>query len=177
MAKLKQLNFPNSFIDFLQHYYFNDNVTSMSGGIQTNPQYQSRGLRQGCNLSSILFAIYISELGFRVENSGLGVEINGEIVGLLMFADDLVFVTDNKDQIFQFKQILEKWSSDFRMKVSERKTQIITPDNFDLEIVNFEDHEVASIKKSNGISVLRGLTKKDFIGNCKSERRNNDQES
>ena len=167
LAKLKQLNFPISFIDFIQHYYFNDNVTSESGGKRTKPQYQARGLRQGCNLSSILFAIYISELGFRVEKSGLGVELNGKKIGLLMFADDLVFITDKEDQVFQFKQLLERWSTDFKMKVSERKTQIISPNIDNLQIVNHEDHDIAVIKKVIEYQYLGIMQRKTTVETAK----------
>ena len=61
LAKLKQLNVGDKFLNFLTSYYFLNNISTQSSGKRTRKQYQKRGLRQGCNLSSILFIIYTSE--------------------------------------------------------------------------------------------------------------------
>ena len=51
----------------------------------------------GCNLSSILFIIYTSELGARLADSGRGVQLpSGERICYLMFADDIFLVGQNE---------------------------------------------------------------------------------
>ena len=72
IAKLSQLNFPDSFLSLLRNYYLQDNASSAAGGERSRPQFQKRGLRQGCNLSAILFIIYLSKLGRRMRLSGRG---------------------------------------------------------------------------------------------------------
>ena len=128
-AKLKQLNFPERFITLLTSYYFQDNVSTSSTGARSKTQYQQRGLRQGCNLSSVLFIIYVSELARRIRSSGHGVRLDsGEIIGILLFADDIILIADNTASINALRAILEGWCSDFKMSVSIGKTNIITPD-------------------------------------------------
>ena len=128
-AKLKQLNFPERFITLLTSYYFQDNVSTSSTGARSKTQYQQRGLRQGCNLSSVLFIIYVSELARRIRSSGHGVRLDsGEVIGILLFADDIILIADNTDSINALRAILEGWCSDFKMSVSIGKTNIITPD-------------------------------------------------
>ena len=61
--KLRQLGFPERVIRFIEDYYLHDFVSTSSGGSPTRPLYLSRGLRQGCNLSAILFVVYLSEMG------------------------------------------------------------------------------------------------------------------
>ena len=56
---LTTMKFPKQFINFLTNYYQGDNIVSRAAGLLTNPQFQQRGLRQGCNMSSILFIIYM----------------------------------------------------------------------------------------------------------------------
>ena len=73
LAKLKQLNVGDTFINFLASYYFLDNISTQSSGKRTRKQYQKQGLCKGCNLSSILFIIYTSELSNRMRARGLGV--------------------------------------------------------------------------------------------------------
>ena len=66
LTKLRQLNIPESFISFLRNYYFLDSVSTASSGERTRSQFQKQGLRQGCNLSAVLFILYLSELSRRM---------------------------------------------------------------------------------------------------------------
>ena len=127
LAKLKQLNVSSKFINFLSSYYFLDNISSAASGKRTRKQYQKRGLRQGCNLSSILFIIYMSELSARMRSSGVGVRLeSGEIVNILLFADDIILISNSPETLELLKGILETWCINFRMKISISKTNVIT---------------------------------------------------
>ena len=129
LAKLAQLNFPDSFLSLLRNYYFQDNVSSTAGGERSRPQFQKRGLRQGCNLSAILFIIYLSELGRRMRLSGRGVRLpSGELVYILLFADDIIIVSNLEADLLILKSIIELWCRDFGMKISATKSSIIATD-------------------------------------------------
>ena len=54
------------------------------------------GLQQGCVLSPLLFALYLQDLGTRLQREGLGVEVGDVQILVLMFVDDLVLI--GKDQ-------------------------------------------------------------------------------
>ena len=79
LTKLKQLNVSSKFIDFLSSYYFLDNISTASSGKRTRKQYQKRGLRQGCNLSSVFFIIYMSELSYWMRAAGVGVRLESGV--------------------------------------------------------------------------------------------------
>lgn len=49
-----------------------------------------QGVKQGCNLSPTLFSIYINDLANDIKNSNLGIDIDNYIVGILLYADDIV---------------------------------------------------------------------------------------
>ena len=48
------------------------------------------GVRQGDTLSSTLFAIYINSLAKEIKELGLGIDINGNKVLILLYADDML---------------------------------------------------------------------------------------
>ena len=126
-AKLKQLNVSTKFINFLSNYYFLDNISTASSGKRTRKQYQKRGLRQGCNLSSVLFIIYMSELSRRMRATGVGVHVeSGVFINVLLFADDIILIANSPETLDQLKDIMETWCLDFRMKILIGKTKIIT---------------------------------------------------
>ena len=53
------------------------------------------GLRQGCTLSPLLFMIVMEELTQRIKNTGVGIKIGKEILNILLFADDVVLLTES----------------------------------------------------------------------------------
>ena len=50
----------------------------------------SRGLRQGCVLSPLLFSLYVNSLVEKLRSAGVGVECRGQTVTALLYADDAV---------------------------------------------------------------------------------------
>ena len=71
--KMEQLGFGGKFLEAIKAMYKGDFVTCMTNGVTTNPVYLGRGLRQGCSLSPILFALYVVGLCRALAASNLGV--------------------------------------------------------------------------------------------------------
>ena len=63
------------FLRSLQRLYDNDFVVTEVAGVSTKPVYLGRGLRQGCSLSPILFALYIADMSWDISLSLLGVKL------------------------------------------------------------------------------------------------------
>ena len=57
------------------------------------------GRRQGCVLSSLSFNLYIKDLALLLESTNIGIDINGEKICLLMYADDIVILADNANNL------------------------------------------------------------------------------
>ena len=83
----------------LQALYAGDRVVSEVNGVMTRPVFLRRGLRQGCSLSPLLFALYISDLGRDVSTSPLGYTIGDLTVSGLSFADDIVLISDSPEKL------------------------------------------------------------------------------
>ena len=48
------------------------------------------GVKQGCKLSPMLFAIYINDLAEEIKSLNCGLEIGDDQLALLLYADDIV---------------------------------------------------------------------------------------
>jgi hypothetical protein len=93
---LENLGFAGKFMNILKALYARDNIQVVVNGIRSEPIYPSRGLKQGCPLSPVLFSIYIMKLSKDLNKTKEGIWIGGIIVSALFFSDDLVLVGKNR---------------------------------------------------------------------------------
>ena len=84
--KLESMGIKGKFLESLKELYNGDYVTSEVNGVTTPPLYLKRGVRQGCSLSPMLFALYISSMGQDLALSGVGVTLHRVCVSALFFA-------------------------------------------------------------------------------------------
>ena len=68
------------------------------------------GLKQGCSLSSILFNLYINDLIIKINSLDIGIDIGGEKVGILAYADDVVLIAESENELQILMNELNIWS-------------------------------------------------------------------
>ena len=61
--RLGSMGFSGEFLTTLKALYTGDSVVCEVNGLTTRPVFLQRGLRQGCSLSPMLFALYIADMG------------------------------------------------------------------------------------------------------------------
>ena len=86
------------------------------------------GLRQGCVLSPILFSFFISELYFDIATYGKhGVQLFPDIIEIfiLLFADDVILVSDSVIGLQRQLDILDNYTREWRLSVNLDKTNIV----------------------------------------------------
>ena len=94
-SRLIAMGFGSSFLGCLKALYAGDSVDTVINGISTRPVYLRRGLRQGCSLSPLLFALYISDIGSDLTKSQEGFSLGGVTFSGLLFADDIFLISRN----------------------------------------------------------------------------------
>ena len=68
------------------------------------------GLRQGCLVLPLLFNIYINDLAKTIKQECNGIRLHGDNkVCLMMYADDIVFVSESEEELQGMLSTLEKW--------------------------------------------------------------------
>ena len=90
------------------------------------------GVRQGCLLSPILFALYINGLAEELKKANLGAKIvqyDEEQIGILMFADDIGLVSDQKKQLEELMKRTFEYSLKWRFSFNYDKCAVVIFDH------------------------------------------------
>ena len=85
------------------------------------------GSRQGDGLSPTLFSLYINDLAEEINKSQLGVRISPQkVISILLYADDIVLISENEQNLQKMLNIVNNWITRWRMKVNlPDKTKIV----------------------------------------------------
>jgi len=111
----------------VQSTYYNDNaVIKLSRGLSA-PVWFTCGVKQGCALSPLLFALFIAGLGIRLEETKLWIEIGGVHLTGLFFTDDLIMMskTPIRGMCYLLGQ-LNQFCTSMKMVLSVSKSFVLT---------------------------------------------------
>ena len=144
--KLKEMGFKGKFLQALQKLYKGDHVTCEVNGVTTRPVYLGRGLRQGCSLSPMLFALYMAGMGQDLSLSTEGVKMYKIVVSGLFFADDVVLVARSAQGLRNLLELVQFHCKDLRMQLSPKKCKIMSKSGEDFTI-ELEDESEFCLEK------------------------------
>ena len=122
-----------------------------------------KGVRQGCNLSPLLFSLYISDLeSYLATNTAGSIRLANRNAQLLLFADDLALLADSlkglQDSIDRLVEFCKTWNLNInidktKVVVFNRKQKVhlapLSLDNMNLEYVSSYKY-LGIILSSNG---------------------------
>ena len=83
------------------------------------------GVRQGDSLSPILFAIFINDLAEILNGLRTGIDVTDNHLAILMYADDIILLSDSYDKAQQSLNVLSDWCTAWGMKVNIKKSQVV----------------------------------------------------
>ena len=84
-----------------------------------------QGVRQGDNLSPTLFNVYINDLAKDLKEMGLGVSLDNINICVLLYADDIVLISENEENLQKMLDYVSDWCYKWQMKVNVDKTKIV----------------------------------------------------
>ena len=106
--------------------YTNDSLEYHGVGIHSDKVYPTRGLRQGCNFSPLLFALYLVDLSEALNKTNQGILLWDTYLSHLIFADDLAIVTETEEQLQNLLGVLNEWCENSKMIVSIEKSKVVS---------------------------------------------------
>ena len=145
-AKLRNLNFGEKFIKCIENLYKDDCIQTESHGLKSKPIFLSRGVRQGCSLSPILFALYLSDLGFDLMNSTQGFMLMDTRISALFFADDLVLLARSSKGLNELLLLVYNHCKILKLKISVKSKVVSSNSNSGIVADQFGD-EILSLDR------------------------------
>ena len=145
--KLSTLGITGEFLSSLKSLYTDDCIDCVVNGLTTRPIFLRRGLRQGCALSPLLFALYIMDVGNDICMSQLGFMVGSICVSGLLFADDLVLIARSGDGLKNLLALVHRGFDRLRLTISTEKSQIVSPDDDSWDIINSSSCVVMSLEQ------------------------------
>ena len=113
-----------TYLNIVKAIYENPTVNIILNGEKLKAFPLRSGIRQGCALSPLLFFIILEVLAtaIREEKEIKGIQIRKE-VKLSLFADDMIFYTENpKDSIRKLLELINEFSKVAGLKVNTQKS-------------------------------------------------------
>ncbi len=158
---LEKIGVSEKIVKLVCSMYENTRAKYSLGDIETEWVRSAKGVRQGCILSPLLFGLYTEELAVRVKSTGLGVRVGNDKLSLLLYADDVVIMSENAEELQTMLNEVTGYGRDFRVKFSSEKSQVL--------VVNGLEDDVDRSWQLGGQAIQR-VSEYKYLGVCFNEK-------
>ncbi len=83
------------------------------------------GVKQGCNLSPTLFTVFANDLVQEINDLDLGIKLDDTKVSMLMYADDIVLITNTEEKLQAMLNVLHEWCKRWRVLINTNKSKCV----------------------------------------------------
>ncbi|CAG9324484.1 unnamed protein product [Blepharisma stoltei] len=85
-----------------------------------------KGVRQGGCVSPLAFNFIPNELAIRLKQKNYGVQLGPDVnIGLLLYADDIVLISESKVNLQKLCHEVEEWAREFKLTINEDKSEVM----------------------------------------------------
>jgi hypothetical protein len=138
------------------------------------------GVRQGCVLSPLLYALFINGLVKEINALHLGIDISekGQKLSTLLYADDIVLITDDRYKLQQMLDTVTKYAQKWRFELNPKKSEVVVfgvkypPRNVIWRLGQYNIKQVTRYKYL-GIELTRTLKWRPYINRVLEKAKRN----
>ena len=149
--KILENGISDNILNLIKDIYNKTKCAVKVGDHRTNFFNFTKGVRQGCPLSAILFNVYVNDIFEILNNCNENdIILEGMKVNALMYADDLIILSDTKEglqkQIDRIGVYCDKW----KLEVNIKKTKIMIfnrRNNLLKTSFNYKDSVLENVKQ------------------------------
>jgi hypothetical protein len=125
-VKLAQAGVTGNMYWAISSLYNNPCLSILLNSAQTEWFRTTSGVKQGDNVSTSLFALYIDDLAHEINQCNLGLHLEDDFdVSILLYADDLALLAENEENLQLMVNIVKRWCTKWKMSVNTGKTKIV----------------------------------------------------
>lgn len=122
LYKLGRMGVSGRFLSVLRCLY-SDTRAVVWDGLELSESFETRsGVRQGCIMSPILFALFLNDLD---EFLGGGVNVGGRVIRMLAYADDIVICAESPGSLQGMIDRLYEYCVEWKMSVNLDKSEVM----------------------------------------------------
>lgn len=98
-----------------------------NSGYSSDPFYPSRGIRQGCCASPVLFVLAVELLAILVRKSNAikGIQIGDKATKISQYADDVTFFLQDRDSLLALIQVIDRFSRLCGLRMNPKKSHLL----------------------------------------------------
>jgi len=124
-VKLQNLGISEGCLGLIQSLYRDTRRTVEWKTYSTESFPTNTGLRQGCPLSPLLFAMYVSHIPTSIEEISLGAKVGESRFTSLFYADDIVLMSESKEEMRLSLNVLYKELDQLDLCINYDKSKVI----------------------------------------------------
>ena len=82
------------------------------------------GVKQGDPLSPLLFSLFINDLARDINNKHCGVKAGIDYVSILLYADNIVLMSDSSGKLQELLDCLHEWCMKWQICINANKSKV-----------------------------------------------------
>lgn len=159
LGAMDQARIDSRYSNIIKNIYENASLQiKIDESTKTNKIPIKRGVRQGDTISPKLFTLALENVFKKLSWENRGIRIDGSYLSHLRFADDLVLISSDVNELEQMLQELDRASKEIGLKMNEKKTKIMSQAGIRISI---ENHQIENVSEYIYLGHLIKLNKEN----------------
>ena len=122
--KLENIGLHGKILQFVKAIYKSTKCAVKYDDKLTQFFHVTKGVRQGCPLSPLLFNLYVNDLIKQIDiSSKSSISLNEVNINTLMYADDLVVLAHSETELQEKMNILSTFCNEWKLEINTKKTK------------------------------------------------------